>query len=289
MELHLKHHNISTDFKIKELDKSFSIDNLNDKGFCSSVPILDKEEVDELNNEINWLVNDKFNTYDGFYYKGKTTDKLGNNAFVQMSGMWQVSRIIHDIIWHPVITDILWRFYKESSIFIQDHIFQKPSFYGSSIAWHQDKSYWKNRFTPINNLTVWIALEDVDELNGCLYYIPRSHNWNIELPSVSFTDDKDSIKKFIPNKYLSEFDNAVPAVLKAGQCTIHHSGLIHCSGKNTSSNTRTGLTLVFGESNMRSLMTDKHKKDNKFPYIERGKLLRGKYFPEINKNGCNKG
>jgi len=38
---------------------------------------------------------------------------------------------------------------------------------------HQDNAYYKQ--TPATPLTIWIALDDIDEENGCLYYAPYSH------------------------------------------------------------------------------------------------------------------
>ena len=53
--------------------------------------------------------------------------------------------------------------------------------------WHQDESYWPsgmieiedkseaNKYFPGRSLTIWMALDDVDEKNGCLWFVPGSH------------------------------------------------------------------------------------------------------------------
>ena len=40
----------------------------------------------------------------------------------------------------------------------------------SDVPWHQDSGY--GRLEPASDLTVWIALTDTDEENGCLWVIP---------------------------------------------------------------------------------------------------------------------
>jgi ectoine hydroxylase-related dioxygenase (phytanoyl-CoA dioxygenase family) len=40
-----------------------------------------------------------------------------------------------------------------------------------SVAWHQDYSYW-TRTTPMQHLTVHIALDDQRPENGVLQYVP---------------------------------------------------------------------------------------------------------------------
>jgi ectoine hydroxylase-related dioxygenase (phytanoyl-CoA dioxygenase family) len=48
----------------------------------------------------------------------------------------------------------------------------------SDIPWHQDSGY--GRLEPPTDLTVWIALDDTDEDNGCLEVIPGSQRPGLE-------------------------------------------------------------------------------------------------------------
>ncbi len=43
----------------------------------------------------------------------------------------------------------------------------------SDVPWHQDSGY--GQLEPASDLTVWIALSDADEQNGCLWVLPGSH------------------------------------------------------------------------------------------------------------------
>ncbi len=55
-----------------------------------------------------------------------------------------------------------------------DQAFLKPPRFGSAKPYHQDNFYFRCR--PDDEvITAWLALDDVDEENGCLRYIDESH------------------------------------------------------------------------------------------------------------------
>ena len=93
----------------------------------------------------------------------------------------------------------------------------------SEFPWHQDNGYVA--IEPPTNVTVWIALDDVDEHNGCVWVMPRSHERGL----------LDHRRKSEDNWHLTvpvEGDG-VPAVMKAGEAvaftglTLHRSKLNH--------------------------------------------------------------
>ena len=53
------------------------------------------------------------------------------------------------------------------------HVFCKPAGDGQETPWHQDGHYWPIR--PLDNCTVWVALDPSTVDNGCLRVIPGSH------------------------------------------------------------------------------------------------------------------
>lgn len=109
-------------------------------------------------------------------------------------------------------------------------------------------------FTPNDVITVWVALDDMDNELGPLEYVKGSHKWG---------DGRvGSASRFFPenNKRLlysaarlegiefpeSELDIVSMAGLKAGGISIHNGKLWHGSGKNTSKDRqRRGLGLHF--------------------------------------------
>lgn len=93
----------------------------------------------------------------------------------------------------------------------------------SEFPWHQDNGYVA--VDPATNITVWVALDDVDERNGCVWVIPGSHRQG----------RLDHHKKSEDNWHLAVKveGEGIPAILKAGEAiaftglTLHRSKLNH--------------------------------------------------------------
>jgi hypothetical protein len=49
----------------------------------------------------------------------------------------------------------------------------KPALNGREVPWHQDGEYWPMR--PLATCSVWIAVDPVSTVNGCMRFIPGSH------------------------------------------------------------------------------------------------------------------
>ena len=123
-----------------------------------------------------------------------------------------------------------------------EHMIFKPPQYGAETPWHQDQAYHDPalRYTNIN---FWMPLDDADEQNGCMKYVPRSHRLDV-LPHHPIGHD--------PRIHGLEVDRAetfdaqaVVCPVKAGGATLHHSYLLHAAGPNTSDRPRRGYILVF--------------------------------------------
>jgi len=118
-------------------------------------------------------------------------------------------------------------------------IFLKPPESAGFISWHQDARYIG--LEPHNWVTAWLAIDDVDEQNGCMRMLPGSH-------MAALSDHFDT---FDENNLLSrgqtvpDVDEAqsVPLILKAGQLSLHHPRVIHGSGPNLSDRRRLGFAI----------------------------------------------
>ncbi len=93
----------------------------------------------------------------------------------------------------------------------------------SEFPWHQDNGY--AAVEPATNVTTWVALDDVDERNGCVWIMPRSHRKGL---LDHKTKSADSWHPTLPVE-----GDGVPAILKAGEAvaftglTLHRSKLNH--------------------------------------------------------------
>lgn len=121
-----------------------------------------------------------------------------------------------------------------------------------NVGWHQDYFYWQAAQAP-TLLTAWVAFDDVDEANGCLRVIPRSHTWGLIDVNNFFAQDLDEQQAKMKSPDGKPVE-AVPLVMKAGQVSFHHALTLHGSGPNTTANPRRSLAvhLMTGETRYRT-------------------------------------
>lgn len=116
--------------------------------------------------------------------------------------------------------------------------FDKPAG-GPPIPWHQDAPFW-----PIDKkkcVSVWLALEDVQESNGAVMVVPGSHK--MQLPQVrSAGTGRFHRKADITGVDVS---SATPLTLRRGEFYLFHSWLLHRSDSNKSSDSRLAIAMQF--------------------------------------------
>ena len=109
---------------------------------------------------------------------------------------------------------------------------------GNPTSWHQDNT--KCSFTSDHAISIWIALDDAAPHNGCLYFIPRSHQ--ARYADVGTAQPMSEI--FVQNPVLQEID-PVAAPMKAGSCSFHNGLTIHGAGANMTRGFRRAMTCAF--------------------------------------------
>ena len=120
--------------------------------------------------------------------------------------------------------------------------FAKPAHVGTRTPWHQDGEYWPMR--PLATCSVWIAIDDATRENGCLRFLPGTHQ-SRDLAQHHFNDaDGLSLPLEIETSVVDE-SLAVDVELRAGQMSFHDVFLVHGSEPNHSPNPRRGMTLRF--------------------------------------------
>ncbi len=96
-------------------------------------------------------------------------------------------------------------------------------------ALHQDQYFL--RAAPGTCVAAWMALDQVDEANGCLRVVPGSH----QLPLLC-TERADTTQSFTDTGVeLPENMVATPVVMQPGDVVFFHGQLIHGSFPNTTS------------------------------------------------------
>ena len=120
-------------------------------------------------------------------------------------------------------------------------MFCKPPGDGMEVPMHQDGHYWPIR--PLATCTVWVAIEDSDQDNGCLRVVPGSHRDHTLHPHTTETGHVALSERIVPGAY--DARTAVDVELKAGQMSMHDVYMIHGSNPNVSRRRRSGIALRY--------------------------------------------
>jgi chlorinating enzyme len=126
------------------------------------------------------------------------------------------------------------------------HFICKPKGNGKRVPWHEDSAYWKTQLTPMEVVTVWLAIDPSTTANGCMYVIPRTHNTG--KMGFSDYDPVDRTANVFPievTKDQRDESRAVPCILQPNHASLHDGRLMHGSPPNTSSIRRCGYTMRY--------------------------------------------
>ena len=100
---------------------------------------------------------------------------------------------------------------------------------------HQDNGYIN--IEPPTTLTVWVALDDVDERNGCVWMLPESHKLGVLPHGVK---SADSWHLQVPAE-----GDGVPIVVKAGEAVAFTGLTLHRSKNNLTAQPRRAFFMQY--------------------------------------------
>lgn len=122
-----------------------------------------------------------------------------------------------------------------------DHAISKPPRSRAETPWHQDEAYWHPEL-DYRALSIWIALQDVDESNGCMSFVPGSHRRPV-LPHRHLGEGGAAHGlEIVPGS--TDLGVPVSCPLRAGGATVHHSRTLHATSANVTDRTRRAYILV---------------------------------------------
>lgn len=123
------------------------------------------------------------------------------------------------------------------------HAIFKPAHSGATTPWHQDEAYWGPEF-EYNSLSVWMPLQAATLENGCMQFIPGTHQWDVK-QHHSINHDPRIHGLEIEPEFIDE-SKAVACPLPPGGCTLHLSRTMHYTGPNKSDIPRRALIMSYG-------------------------------------------
>lgn len=253
-----------------------------ENGFAVVEDVFTIEELSEMKGEIERLVTEidlreqpksVFSTYDEnkhaaddyflnssdkirVFFEEGALDKAGNLAVDKHPALNKIGHGLHlenpvfkRMSFHPNLQRLVKDLQYEQPKIVQSmYIFKQPKI-GGAVTDHIDSTFLY--VEPIDHLIgIWIAVDDANEENGCLAFIPGSHkrsSVNYRFVRTHKTDGSPLLK-FVGDRPSYDQDRFVNVPIRKGSLIIIHGLVVHKSAPNTSSMSRHAFTLHIMEA-----------------------------------------
>ena len=182
------------------------------------------------------------------FFEEKAFDKSGRLRVDKASGINKVGHALHELepvfskaSYSPKLHHIATALGMQQPVILQSQYIFKQASIGGYVRPHVDATFLYTE--PQSCLGVWMALEDADMENGCLYALPGSHKTH---PLYQRFVRKGKGTTFVnlesepPNYKKSAM---IPLEVKQGDAVLLHGLLVHSSHENTSNRSRNAYVL----------------------------------------------
>lgn len=245
-------------------------------GFVKGEKILSDEEVDVLRAEMERVIAER-----------DRADIAQPVRIVNLSGddahpVWQIvnisraSKPFAELVHHPTITADIAALTEASELRLwHDQIQYKPAELGGTNHWHQDSPLWPILRPNDQQVTAWVALDDVDESNGCMSMVPGSYKWGDQ---IAFLRERGDFT--LPEEFEGRRIETRLCPVKKGEVHYHHALTWHGSHQNTSKRPRRAIAIhLMTEKTTYHAAGDHIMKE--FVTVADGAKLEGDAFPLV--------
>lgn len=196
----------------------------NEKGYVAPFQIFDDAQV---------VSNQRY--FDSLMSQLGEQDGYALNCYqARCAGIW-------DLCTSPKILDHIEDMLGPNIVCWASHFFCKMPHDKKAVPWHQDAVYW--HLSPARTVTVWLAIDDADEENSAMEFIPQSHNQGVLEWRKPEGENVAVLDREIVNA--TSLGQPVSNNLKAGEISLHADMLAHGSRPNLSDRRRCGLTIRY--------------------------------------------
>ncbi|MBI4557690.1 MAG: phytanoyl-CoA dioxygenase family protein [Candidatus Hydrogenedentes bacterium] len=236
-----------------------------ENGYIKLENVLTPEELDGARTALDDLISNGRHRH--------SNDPVYSKVFLQMVNLWRVDEGIRAFTLNRKLASIARWLAKVDGIRLwHDHALVKMPGDSRETPWHQDLPYWP--MVETGALSCWMALDDVNERNGCMQFVPGSHKLG-RLEPINLVNPQDIFK--LPGAERVTMQSAVKCELKAGSCTFHNGMTFHYATSNRTDQPRRAMVVIYmpdgtNYNGKGHCVTDRQG-------FEAGKPLDGELFP----------
>ncbi len=255
-----------------------------ERGYLQVGRVMSDEAADTLRARLFQVIEDK---------SDRSPESKRNMAgdptkvLIQIVNIWEADDLFNAHLYNPVMCEMVADVIGTDTLRVwHDQVQYKPARIGGPTDWHQDHPYWPI-IQPADLVSAWVALDDVDVENGCMWMVPGSHKWGPHKGGTIGTNAED----FAPMPDLSLLpegvsDTPVPMPVKKGHAGLHHCLTWHGSPPNRSERGRPGIAVHYmpGYTRYEKDPGKTHLVEHNVE-VQPGEILKGKHFPTVWENG----
>jgi len=246
-------------------------------GFVNGGAVVDDATVEKLQREVMRVIDDRENTA---VPQPVLLRDLGTEPAYpvwQIVNIWQASPAFNTLIHNQEILGMAAQLSGAKELRVwHDQIQYKPKEKGGRLHWHQDSPLWDLLQPKTEQLSAWIALDDADVDNGCMFMVPGSQKWGDKMAQINEMTDGVAI----PETFEGHTAHIIMCPVRKGHVHFHSGLTWHGSGTNYSSRPRRAIAI--------HLMTEKTLYDDRgshvmkpFVTVQNGEPLTGDAFPLV--------
>ena len=199
------------------------LDHYKNKGYVSPINALTSVEAKEIRDEIEKIEKNWPGALEGL-----------NRNYIHL-----LSPIFNKVCLNKNILDAVESIIGQNILICGTTLFIKNPNEKGFVSFHQDAKYIG--LEPHNWVTVWLAVTDANEKNGCMRMLSGSHKEDLKYHEQKF-DENNLLTRGQTIKDIS-LDKTDAIILEAGQISLHHPKIVHGSGLNYSNDRRIGFVI----------------------------------------------
>ena len=253
------------------------------EGYLIGPQIVSEAEADALRERM-------FSVLEGKSKKTaeSTRNLLGDESkrvVHQIVNVWEADDLFYEHIHNEKLCAMIAQLMEHPVVRVwHDQVQYKPPKVGGPTDWHQDHPYWPI-IQPPDLVSAWMALDDADVENGCMWMVPGSHLWGTYKDGTIGTDP-ETFEPTPEMKLLPECARieTVPCPVKKGQVMFHHCLTWHGSPNNDSERGRPAIAVHYMPGYTRYEPRHGHVMERRVS-VQPGEVLEGEYFPTVYDNG----
>ena len=238
-------------------------------GYVVMRSFLNTEELSELEQKLNQLITDKIPLLpkEQVFYE----DKDRPETLKQIQKLFEHDDYFANLFLGSKFEALAATLLNAPAIGKNMQYFNKPPMLGQATPPHQDGYYFM--LTPSDAVTLWLALDEVDEENGCVRYVRGSNQCGLR--PHRRTQTLGFSQGIADYGHTHDIENEIAMTAKPGDLLAHHALTIHrADGNSSASRPRRALGFIYYSAHAREDKTahEAYQKQLAAELLQQGKI-----------------